>query len=229
MKGERRLRLVPPPSPPTEGDEPPFTDEELAAAAATRDAFARGDQPLAADLRAAFAPAPLAEPDLEAILGRALGEEEDEATRAEREAAARLRDELAGRATPDASLLLRELALAARPTALAPERNEALIEAALRKAARRTAARRIAPVTMAALSTVAAIAAGVALFFGRADLAGQRPAATSALIRARSADGLFDAATPFPRSGDASKRIDRIAAARASDLRKNRFATWGVR
>ena len=48
-------------------------------------------------------------------------------------------------------------------------------------------------------------------------------------MRARSADALFDATTPFPRHGEESARIDRIASARAADLRQNRFAAWGVK
>ena len=39
-------------------------------------------------------------------------------------------------------------------------------------------------------------------------------------------DGLFFALFPDPRS---AARIDRIAAARAADLRQNRFAAWGVK
>ena len=53
--------------------------------------------------------------------------------------------------------------------------------------------------------------------------------ATAELVRARSADDLFDATTPFPRHGEESARIDRIASARAADLRRNRFAAWGVK
>jgi hypothetical protein len=45
--------------------------------------------------------------------------------------------------------------------------------------------------------------------------------------RARSTAELFDA--PFARQGGESARIDRIASARASDLRENRYAMWGVR
>jgi hypothetical protein len=47
--------------------------------------------------------------------------------------------------------------------------------------------------------------------------------------RSRSAADLFDPTTPFPRAGGESARVDRIASARASDLRDNRFAAWGVR
>jgi hypothetical protein len=234
MKGERKLRLVPPPpaepAPPYEdlGDEPPITEEEMAAAEALRSALDRGEDPAAEALRAAFSPGTLDEEDLDAIVKRALGDEAS-VTRAERAAADRLRAELEGTAEVRVSAPLHALRLAARPTEIAPERNEMLIAAAFRRARGRMAAvRRIAPVTMAALAGVAALAAGVALFVGKA---GAPPpgAATAALVHARSADDLFDPATPFPRTGEESARIDRIAGARARDLRKNRFTAWGVR
>ncbi|MCC6555365.1 MAG: hypothetical protein IT372_20585, partial [Polyangiaceae bacterium] len=125
-----------------------------------------------------------------------------------------------------------------RPAPLPEIKNEALIARALgRRGGERH--RRIAPVTMAALSTVAAIAAGVALLLGRASEQGgpsamapapaEAIAARAALIPARSTAELFDAATPFPREGGETERVDRIASARAADLRANRYAAWGVR
>ncbi|MFS8069972.1 MAG: hypothetical protein ACMG6S_26710, partial [Byssovorax sp.] len=57
-----------------------------------------------------------------------------------------------------------------------------------------------------------------------------RPAAAgapAALILSRSTDDLFDPAEKF-EVGRSSARIDRIASARSSDLRRNRFASWGV-
>ena len=233
MKGDRKLRLVPPPAAPAAEGEPPIGDEERAAAEALREALDR--EPLVAELRAAHAPPPISDEeraDLDAILARALGDEAA-ATRAERAAAERLRAELAGEEALEEAALLRELQLAAAPTALAAERNEALIEAALTRGTLRRrlpAVRRIAPVTMAALAGVTALAAGVALVLGQLGQAGRPPpGAAAALIRTRSTDELFDAATPFPRTGQESARIDRIADARASDLRKNRYARWGLR
>ncbi len=61
-----------------------------------------------------------------------------------------------------------------------------------------------------------------------AGLLGQ-PAATAALVPARSTGDLFDPSEPFPRQGGTSDRIDRISASRRSDLRQNRFARWGIR
>jgi hypothetical protein len=225
---ERKLRLVPPP--PAETNEEPISDEERAAAEALRDALDRGEDPLAGELRAAFAPDALAEADLDAVLARAMGDE-SATTRVEREAAYRLRAEIEGEAPVREAAVLHALKVAAAPPALDPARNEELIAAALARAApprlrRRAVVRRLAPVTIAAITGITALAAGLALFFGQPKL--EAPA-TAALIPARSTQELFDATTPFPRRGEESARIDRIAAARASDLRANRFAAWGVR
>lgn len=262
MKGERKLRLVKGgDAKPSDGDEPrplretpegvlePATAAEVAAAEALREALEAGEEPLFAELKAAHLPGPLAPTDLDAILARALGDD-DASTAAERAAAERLRAELEGRSpASEVSALASALQLAVRPVDLPPARHQALIDAALVRqpwgahapagrqsgaAAPRTpgqylgvrpGVRRIAPLTMAALTGVAALAAGVALFLGRVP---QGPP-TAAWARARSADELFDAATPFPRHGQESARIDRIASARAADLRHNRFAAWGVR
>ena len=161
--------------------------------------------------------------------------DESAATGAERAAAERLRAELAGEA-PAGKPCLRAAGRAQDGGAprgdLPAARHAALIDAALARAPflrRRLAPvlRRIAPVTMAAIAGVAALAAGVALFAGRVPARARRPPPRSP--RARSADDLFDATTPFPRRGGESARIDRIASARAADLRQNRFAAWGVK
>ncbi len=108
---------------------------------------------------------------------------------------------------------------------------------------------RIGARTIATMTAVVAMAAGVLLMVGQfgtrsapapAAAVAQAPAApvsaapgdvrqASTRIAARSTQDLFDAATPFPRSGGESARVDRIATARAADLRANRFASWGVR
>jgi hypothetical protein len=253
MKGERKLRLVgsgmrgtrgePPedqdPQNPGPSDEAPFSAEELGSAAALRSALERGDDPLAAALGAAHAPRPIEPADLDAIVDRALGDDAA-STAAERAAAERLRLALEAGIGADAELAL-ALRAAVHPAPIDARRHEALVEAALRQPLRqrKPVVRRIAPVTMAALAGIAAMAAGVALFVGQssqalrgATLASQpRPstAGATALVRARSADDLFDAATPFPRHGEESARVDRIASARAADLRRNRFASWGVK
>ncbi|WP_044985833.1 hypothetical protein [Sorangium cellulosum] len=263
----RRLALVAPEAEPLA----PASEDELRAARDLAEALDRGEVPLAAALRAAARPVGLDRADHEALLARALGDEGAPPTKAELRAAERLRKALdparlrealdpgaAGGAgierggssgelaSPGARDELAELAVALRaawrPAPLAELRNRALVEGALR-AAPAPRARRIAPVTMAALSTLAAAAAAAALIFGqlreeRASVA-RAPGAAAApveaaaprlpLIEARSTAALFDPAAPFPREGGQTERIDRIAAARASDLRQNRYAAWGVR
>ncbi|WP_437638822.1 hypothetical protein [Sorangium sp. So ce854] len=260
-----RLALVAAPE-----DDPlaPASDAELRAARELAEALDRGEIPLADALRAAARPVGLDRADHEALLARALGDEDAPPTRAERRAADRLRDALdpriagggepgrgggaggeGARASSDARDELAELAVALRaawrPAPLPELRSRALVEGALR-AAPAARARRIVPITMAALSTLAAAAAAAALLFGelRRELApaarapgspAAAPAAAAAaapllrLIEARSTAALFDPAAPFPREGGHTERIDRIAAARASDLRQNRYAAWGVR
>jgi hypothetical protein len=257
MKGERKLRLVTGGAKPPEDQDPrepgpvdegqPFSAEEIASAAALRGALERGDDLLAAALGAAHAPRPIEPADLDAIVDRALGDD-TATTAAERAAAESLRLALeAGHASehreadhdgghtpkpPLTAVLAIALRAAVHPAPIEAGRHEALVEAALHRPLHRRlpAVRRIAPVTMAALAGVAAMAAGVALFVGQAAKPRQTEgAATAALVRARSADDLFDAATPFPRRGEESARMDRIASARAADLRRNRFASWGVK
>ncbi|WP_437613963.1 hypothetical protein WMF20_13915 [Sorangium sp. So ce834] len=261
----RRLALVAPGAAPRAPEaEPlaPASEGERRAARELAEALDRGEVPLAAALRAAARPGGLDRADHEALLARALGDEGAPPTKAELRAAERLREALdpgaaggagSGRggssgelASPGARDELAELAAALRaawrPAPLAELRNRALVEGALR-AAPAPRARRIAPVTMAALSTLAAAAAAAALIFGqlreerasvaRAPGAGAAPVGAAAprlpLIEARSTTALFDPAAPFPREGGQTERIDRIAAARASDLRQNRYAAWGVR
>lgn len=246
MKPERRLHLVPPPSSSERGggDEPPFSEEELREAEALRAELERGRDPLANALRAAHAPSALDEGDLDALVARALGDEDAPPTRLEQSAADALREGLERPGTiPDEHAIVGDLRAAWRPGQLDGERNEALIEAALARHAARPAGRvisfrRALPITMGALSGALALAAGLALMLQRAE-APMGPstaappslavAARASLIRARSTDDLFDPAEKFPVSGEESARIDRIAIARASDLRQNRYAAWGVR
>jgi hypothetical protein len=72
----------------------------------------------------------------------------------------------------------------------------------------------------------AALAAAAAIVFVFSSL-GQKADLSSELAHARSTQPLF--ATRFESHGGESARIDRIAIARAADLRENHFARWGVR
>jgi hypothetical protein len=229
-------------------DERPFEDDELLAAAATRDALEASGDDLAASLRAAWRGGDGGPPDHEALLLRVLGPEgaasddEPPATEEERLAAVALRDALEPGKRDDAGSpgspdlrLVEALRAAHAPRPIAPLRNELFVARAVRAGS----SRRGSGVVRAAAGGALALAASVALavrFFGAAgpsaDHAVSRvepAAAPAALIRSRSTAPLFDAAEPFPRTGGASDRVDRIASARASDLRANRFAAWGVR
>lgn len=236
MKGERRLALVPPAERAGAPGEPGITDEEIRDASALAGALERGEDALALALRAAVVPADLDDADHDALLARALGDADAPPTKAELREAARLRDALdEGALEGDAAVLAGALAAAYRPRPLTDLQNRALITRAL-GAPRREQRRRALPVTMAALSTLAAVAAGVALLLGRAappgaSSPGSAPASVARveLIPARSTVALFEPEKPFPREGGETSRIDRIAAARSAELRANRYAAWGVR
>lgn len=287
MKGERKLSLVkPPPGPePSGGDDADLereaTPEELREAEALRRAMERGEEPMALALQAAFRPRSLEDDDLDAILARAMGDDDARSTSIEEREADRLRATLeehdalrtgrivagpgARSTAPEDTTASAAIALRAAwaPTAIGTVRNDALVSKALERAgskgesARGGASNeapapislrrfRMGPRTIATITTVVAMAAGVLLMVGRlgrdsasapASVAqAPAPAATAVAqvervprIAARSTQELFDAATPFPRSGGESARVDRIATARAADLRANRFAAWGIR
>jgi hypothetical protein len=234
-------------------DEPPFTADELREAERIRDAIEAGDEPVSSSLRAAHQPSSLTDADHEALLARVLGDPLAAPTRVEQAAAERLRAALgddaavapspspspskaspvtgAGASAAEAARMAEMLRAAWRPAELPPLRNEALIARALAGAGKRRRRGEMA----AAVVGVLALAAGVALMMvQRGEPGGAGPRAPGggapvALIPARSTMHLFDASTPFPRSGEETSRIDRITAARAADLRANRYAQWGVR
>jgi hypothetical protein len=161
----------------------------------------------------------------------------------ERAQAAQLRDALEdpSRAHQDAELA-RALSAAWSPRELTTAEHRALVEQAL---ARRDAAGRrgdgvlgfsrgkVFRVTFGA-SAALAVAAAVLLVVW----SGKRPpspraigpatsARASVLAASRSTQALFS--ERFAPTGGETARIDRIAVARAADLRDNEFAKWGVR
>ena len=132
----------------------------------------------------------------------------------------------------DDAALARALVLTHSPRPLARGENEAMVERALARptapaslAAARVRKRAWVGPATAAASTLA-FAAAALIFQARsqdvvASLDPQLPA------RVRSAQPLFH--EPFAQVGARSARIDRIASARAGDLRENMFARWDVR
>lgn len=135
---------------------------------------------------------------------------------------ARLRDALEGNREHADADLLRAVAVAHEPRSLEPAENERLVQKALatQKPRRGTVVR-----VVFGFSAVAAIAASVLMYVSGATTT--TPTARIELVPVRSTQALFD--KPFESRSSASARIDRIALARESDLRENRFAKWGVR
>lgn len=223
---------------PLPGDEP--TAEEIADAARLRDAldtpgsrlrpgFSDSADPLAEfahALHAAWAPSDLDADDHRALVEAALAAADDAPpTEEELAAAEQLRASLeAGSAShADAELAL-SLRAAWSPGPLAEDAHHAIVDRAVAPKAvvvpldaRRAVTRRI----YAGAASVVALAAGILLWLNTGDHTGEAPLAAT-----RSTQSLFD--EPF-KPGEASARIDRIASARASDFRENRFAKWGVR
>lgn len=221
-----------------EPDAPP-TDEEVAASRRLRDALEapatlRGEPSGDADLdlvmalRAAWSPARLDARAHASILDEVPAKEE-------LEQAAELRDSLAGSrdARPDIVVALQA---AWNPTPIAPDEHRSIVERAVARAdgrgigavdgaATRARAARVFVVTT---TSILALAASVLIWVGpsSSSLHGSDRGGEAPLARARSTQSLFD--EPF-RAGETSARIDRIAAARASDYRDNRFFAWGVR
>ncbi|HVK70058.1 MAG TPA: hypothetical protein VM694_36645 [Polyangium sp.] len=236
MKREHKLRLVRADERVEFDDESPPSLEELAEAEALRASLEKGEHPLAVVLRSASAPASLDDALNDALIERVLGKSEARAegedeppTASERAGATRLRDALDAPRGEERRAPLAELAealvAAHKPRAIEPLRNEALIARALGRTSAQPRKGRVLSVVTAAVVMAAAAAAGFVLTL--------RPSTESTvaeapeLQRSRSAGELFD--TPFPRVGGASARVDRIASARATELRQNRFALWGVR
>lgn len=235
MSGDRKLKLVPPvvgqDEPGAFADELPPSAEELAAAEELRMMLEAGDHELVDVLRAAYQPLDIDASENDALVDRALGlaTTDAPATAPEKIAAERLREAIAEPRSDDRDEpeieVLDALVSAYRPRGIDPLRNELLITRALKRSSQRTAQRRVLPFVTAAVLGVAAMAAGVTMFLS----SGSPKVAAPELQRSRSTAELFDVATPFPREGGESARVDRIATARASDLRDNRFALWGVR
>jgi hypothetical protein len=230
-------------------DEPPVTEEELAASKRLRDALDDASIPsaeadLARSLRAAWEPPAIDDEELRAIAeGSAVTDEE-------RARASELRDAL--ERPPGAAVeprgeaaLARAPAAAYRPGRLSDDEHRAIVARAIGASGasaldaagspRRSSAgagaevvalrprRSVVRIAFGAAASGLALAAGIFLVV---TIAGGPGAAELPLAKARSTQPLF---TERFKPGEASARIDRIVLARASDYRDNRFAKWGVR
>ncbi len=122
--------------------------------------------------------------------------------------------------------LVEAIRAAAAPSSLPSGRQREILDAAM-------ATRSRGRVIYLAFGSVAAMAAALALVVrARYEDSAHSPAvaaayAPAAMAVSRSAADLFPEG--IPKAGGTSDRVDRIAYARARDLRENRFARWGVR
>jgi hypothetical protein len=218
------------------GDHADLADQPRAEAAAFAEAFAAGDRAhpavmFAESLRHAADAEPLARADADTLLAIGLAVEV-EVTAEEESASQALAEALEGARTdhPLVGLIGALRAAAGQLPGLGELQHQRLIRQAMDRVPQRTGERR-----SVVIGAIVALAAGMALFFGsmswletRGGPTAQRGPAQQA-IEARSTQELFDPAEPFPVRGGESDRMGRIVSSRASDLRANRFAAWGVR
>jgi hypothetical protein len=220
--------------------DPPPTEEEIAASERLRDALVdptieSEEADLARAIRAGIGRGELAPTEHHAMVESALAGDAA-ADEAEVRSAEELRDLLDARRAGAGPIpeLVQALVTAWNPTELSEEEHRAIVARAVlalptadgreggreadRDASRRTA--RVIRVAFGAVGATFAIAASIMLV-----LKTSRPEDVP-LARTRSTQPLFS--EPF-RPGEASARIDRIAVARASDYRANRFAQWGLK
>jgi len=139
---------------------------------------------------------------------------------------AKLRDALDDTSRPnDDAELARAMSSAWSPRDLSAEVHRGLVEKALVHHDARRRRGRVIRVSFGA-SAVLALAAAVLLYV-RSDRQPPETVHVTAMAVSRSTQALFQ--DRFAPSGGESARIDRIAMARAADLRDNEFAKWGVR
>ena len=131
----------------------------------------------------------------------------------------RLRDALEDTSKENADAdLLRAVKHAAEPKPIAKSDLDEAVESGISRGERRSGGV-VIRVAFGA-SFVLAAAAAIVFFLGRG------PVQPPELVHARSTQPLFT--ERFESHGGESARIDRIAVARAADLRENHFARWGV-
>ena len=218
-----------------DSDAPP-TEEEVAASKRLRDALGSADSgllssdtspevELALSLRAAWAPSAISVDESRAVLDATPSAEEQVLAVALRDSLARKHEPRAG--DPEAAQLARALRAAFSPQELDLASHQAIIDVALAKMPARvvaigTARARVIRIAFGVVTGGLALAASIVFVVTSAPTHGNE----APLAQARTTQPLFS--EPF-KPGETSARIDRIASARASDFRDNRFTKWGVR
>lgn len=216
-------------------DAPP-TPEEVAASQRLRDSLEKGnDVPELVDsLRAAWSPAEIHAQDHRAIVDDAPSSAAEIAAAEALRIALDVPSEVTAASSTEAVLSV-ALKNAFAPGELDADTHRAIVDEALARmpAAAKSgevvelASRRrgnVVRITFGVVTGALALAASIVLVLtwqGSHD-----PNGGVALAKVRTTQPLFS--EPF-KTGETSARIDRIASARASDLRDNRFAKWGVR
>ena len=217
----------------------PASAEEIAASQHLRDALAgvagapaSPEHELALSLRAAWDPAALSVDESRAVLDATPSADEQALALALRSALAASGEPPVS--APDDAFFAHALRSAFAPAAIDADVHRAMVDAALARMPATKMPAEVVPIRVRvarpALVRVAfglvtgglALAASVFLVVTSAPTHGTE----SPLARARTTQPLFS--EPF-RPGETSARIDRIASARASDFRDNRFTKWGVR
>ena len=179
-------------------------------------------------LRAAWSPSEVDPALNEALIEAALEDPLAPPTEEELVESERLRRALEGDGDhPDAELARVLAAAAGRGKTLAPGDAEQLAA----RATKHEKPSNVIYVVFGAAAAAAALAASAMLFVFPAAERGDSAAVSSGaaattLAVSRSTAPLFD--QKF-EPGQTSQRVDRIAAARARELRRNRYAMWGVR
>ncbi|MEZ4232686.1 MAG: hypothetical protein R3B89_26150 [Polyangiaceae bacterium] len=190
----------------------------------------------AEQLRAAFEPAELSPRLNQALIELALEDPLAEADEEEQAESERLREALDSGVSHPLADLARSVHAAADPGRIDAARNQALLDAALEsqaggKARGGSASGKVIRVTFGAVTAVLAAAAGMLLWLQtQGDAAHQQAAeptmAAQELAVSRSTASLFHEKFDTKHT---SERVDRIAAVRARELRRNRYASWGAR
>jgi hypothetical protein len=122
--------------------------------------------------------------------------------------------------------LARTVSAAWEPRDLSQEEHRLLVQQAVSRPVPRSRGARVIRVSFGAAAMLA-LAASILLVLRGGQPGPHGSPVPLSLAVSRSTQELFE--EQFPPTGGETRRIDRIAMARATDLRDNEFARWGVR